>query len=84
MKLDMPTYGFLIEAMNLAKAQDDLRTKEIVAYAHLDKDSRTKIDNKMTLRATTAKMRSDSAVTTNQLKVSGVSIGNIADVIKDR
>ena len=84
MGLDMPTYSFLIEAMNLAKAQDDLRTKEIVAYAHLNEASRTKIDNKMTLRATTAKMRADNSVTTDNLKVAGISIGNIADVIKDR
>jgi len=84
MKLDVPTYSFLIGAMELAKAQDNLTKKEITAYPHLNKDGRTSVDRKMTLKATTEKMRAESAVTSDQLKVAGISIGNIADVIKDR
>lgn len=84
MQLEMPTYQFLIDAMDLAQAQRDMREKELIAYPHLDKDSRIKVDNRMHLRATTEEMRASTAVTTDQLKVSGISLGNIADVIKDR
>ena len=84
MQMEVSTFDFLIEAMNLAQSQRDLKVKELVSYPHLDKDSRTKVDNRMTLNATTKEMRADSAVTTDQLKVAGVSVGNISDVIKDR
>lgn len=84
MNMDTPTYVYLTSAMNLAKAQEGLTTKEIISYPHLDKDNQNRIHNKMLKDAQTDKMRADSAVTTDQLKVSGISIGNIADVIKDK
>ena len=82
--LELTIYQFLVDAMFLAVAQRDLSLKEINAYPHLDKESRTKVDNRMSLRATTKEMRADTAITTDQLKVAGISIGNISDVIKDK
>lgn len=84
LELDMPTYEFLIDAMNLAQAKRDIELKQLLSYPHMDKDSRTKVDNKLERRSTTEKQRADQAISTDQLRVAGVSIGNISDVIKDR
>jgi hypothetical protein len=84
MMLDIPTYEFLIEAMNLAQSQRDLGIKELISYPHMDKDGRSKVDNRMRLSATTKEMRADSAITSDQLKVAGISIGNISDIVKGR
>ena len=82
--MDTSTYAYLKEAMNLAKAQDNLMNKEIISYPHMSKENQTKVQNKMWRNATTDEMRAAQAVTTDNLKVSGIAFGNISDIVKGK
>lgn len=82
--MDAPTYAYLVRAMDLAISQDNLVKREIISYPHMDKEGQNKVHNRMWRSATTEEMRASQAVTSDQLKVSGISVGNIADVVKGK
>lgn len=82
--MDIPTYNYLNKAMSLAIAQDNLMNKEIISYPHMSKENQTKVQNKMWRNATTDEMRAAQAITTDNLKVSGIAFGNISDIVKGK
>jgi hypothetical protein len=84
LQMDGSTYAYLSRAMELAIAQDNMIKKEIISYPHMSKDNQNKVHDKMWRNATTEEMRESQSVTTDQLRISGVSVGNIADVIKGK
>lgn len=72
--LDYPTYDYLVQLMNIAKANDHLELKEIISYPHLKKEDMNNVHKRLIMNASSEKMRAEKAVTSDQLASLGIQV----------
>lgn len=85
LKMEARTYDYLCQCMIKAKANDDLELLELISYPHLkDNQNRNKVKQAIVRRAETQEQLEETVITTDQLQINGVSIGNIEDHIKGK
>lgn len=80
--LDYPTYDYLVQLMNIAKANDDLELKEIISYPHLKKDDMNNVHKRLIMNASSEKMRAAKAITSDQLSSLGITTPSEKDFKK--
>jgi len=84
LKLEAREYDFLCKCMIKAKANDDLEDLEIVSYPHLkDSKARNSARDRLVKRAETLEELEERIVTSDDLIMNGIKLGNIKDHIKD-
>ena len=81
-ELDAPTYDYLLQLMSIAKANDDLELKELISYPHLKKDDMNSLHKRLSMKATSEKMKADKAVTSDQLASLGITTPSEKDFKK--